>query len=185
MYTIGQVGDLAQLSRSTLLYYDRIGLLPPSDTSPAGYRLYSEADLARLERIRTYRAAGLSLERIGELLQADDPDHLTQALEARLIALNQEIQRLREQQRLVLDLLGQARYFIQSRVMDKLTWTALLREAGLDDDAMHRWHQAFEQSMPEAHQDFLESLGLDPAEIAHIRQLSRQGSMLPKSSHLD
>jgi DNA-binding transcriptional MerR regulator len=174
MYTIGQVGDLAQLSRSTLLYYDRIGLLPPSDQSPAGYRLYSEADLARLERIRTYRAAGLSLARIKELLQADDPDHLTQALEARLITLNQEIQQLREQQRLVIDLLGQARYFIQGRVLDKASWTALLREVGLDDAAMHRWHQAFEQNLPEAHQDFLESLGLAPAEIAHIRQLSRQ-----------
>ncbi|MCB0210447.1 MAG: MerR family transcriptional regulator, partial [Anaerolineae bacterium] len=133
MYTIGQIGELAQLSRSTLLYYDRIGLLAPSAKSSAGYRLYSEADLARLERIRTYRAAGLSLERIGELLWADDADHLTQALEARLIALNQEIQQLREQQRLVLDLLGQAHYFIQGRVLDKSTWTALLREAGLDD----------------------------------------------------
>ena len=177
MYTIGQIGDLAQLSRSTLLYYDRIGLLPPSDKSPAGYRLYSEADLARLERIRTYRAAGLSLERIEELLRADDPDHLTQTLEARLIALNQEIQQLREQQRLVIDLLGQARYFSQGRVLDKSTWTALLREAGLDDAAMHRWHQAFEQSLPEAHQDFLESLGLAPPEIAHIRQLSQHGSV--------
>ena len=173
MYTIGQVGELAQLSRSTLLYYDRIGLLPPSNKSPAGYRLYSEADLARLERIRTYRAAGLSLERIGELLRADDADHLTQALEARLIALNQEIQQLREQQRLVLDLLGQAHYIIQGRVLDKSAWTALLREAGLDDAAMLRWHQAFEQSLPEAHQDFLESLGLDASEIAHIRQLSQ------------
>jgi DNA-binding transcriptional MerR regulator len=175
MYTIGQVGNLAQLSRSTLLYYDRIGLLSPSAKSPAGYRLYSAADITRLARIRTYRAAGLSLERIKELLRADDPDHFTQTLEARLIALNQEIQQLREQQRLVIELLGQARYFMQGRVLDKSTWTALLREAGLDDAAMHRWHQAFEQSLPEAHQDFLESLGLDAPEIAHIRQLSRQG----------
>lgn len=175
MYTIGQIGDLAQLSRSTLLYYDRIGLLPPSDKSSAGYRLYSEADLARLERIRTYRAAGLSLERIKDLLRADDPDHLTQTLEAHLLALNQEIQQLREQQRLVIDLLGQARYFIQGRVLDKSSWTALLREAGLDDAAMQRWHEAFEQSLPEAHQDFLESLGLDSTEIAHIRRASREG----------
>jgi DNA-binding transcriptional MerR regulator len=177
MYTIGQIGELAQLSRSTLLYYDRLGLLSPSDKSPAGYRLYSEADLARLARIRTYRAAGLSLDRIKKLLQADDPDHLTQALEARLIALNQEIQRLREQQRLVIELLGQAHYFLQGRVLDKATWTALLREAGLDDAAMLRWHQAFEQSLPEAHQDFLESLGLAPPEIAYIRQLSRQSTL--------
>ena len=175
MYTIGQVGHLAQLSRSTLLYYDHIGLLPPNAKSPAGYRLYSEADLARLERIRTYRAAGLSLERIKELLRADDLDHLTQTLEARLLALNQEIQQLREQQRLVIDLLGQAHYFIQGRVLDKSIWTDLLREAGLDDAAMYRWHEAFEQSLPEAHQDFLESLGLDAAEITHIRQASREG----------
>ncbi len=173
MYTIGQLGRLADLSRSTLLYYDRIGLLSPSKKSEAGYRLYSEADLARLERIRTYRATGLPLERIKDLLQEDDSSTLTQALEARLITLNQEMQELREQQRLVIELLGQTQQLNQRRVLDVSTWTALLREAGLDDAAMWRWHQAFEKSLPEAHQDFLESLGLGVDEVAHIRERSR------------
>ena len=173
MYTIGQLGKHANLSRSTLLYYDRIGLLSAKSRSPAGYRLYNEADLVRLERIRTYRAAGLSLERICELLESDDPNRMTQALEERLTSLNQEIQTLREQQRTIIELLGQARYLAQARFLDKARWTALLREVGLDDAAMQRWHQTFEQSMPEAHQDFLESLGLDTSEIDHIRSWSR------------
>lgn len=171
-YTIGQLAKRAGLSRSTLLYYDRIGLLSPGERSPAGYRLYDQADLARLERIRTYRAVGLSLEHIRNLLEVDSSDTLTQALETRLVTLNCEIQALREQQRLVIDLLGQVPALVQGRVMDKATWTALLREAGLDDAAMHRWHEAFERAMPEAHQDFLESLGLEPAEVTRIRQLS-------------
>lgn len=173
VYTIGQVSAHSHLSRSTLLYYDRIGLLSPSQRSQAGYRLYDQADLARLERIRTYRAAGLPLDRIQELLDADDPDQVTQALEAQLTALNWEIQSFREQQRVVIELLGQRRVLSQGRVIDIAGWTALLREIGLDEAAMLDWHRAFEQKMPEAHQDFLESLGLDATEVSRIRQMSR------------
>jgi DNA-binding transcriptional MerR regulator len=43
MHTIGQAAKHANLSRSTLLYYDRIGLLRPSGRSRAGYRLYNGA----------------------------------------------------------------------------------------------------------------------------------------------
>ena len=172
-YTIGQVGAQSHLSRSTLLYYERIGLLSPSQRSRAGYRLYSQADLTRLGRIRTYRAAGLPLDRIQELLDTDDPDQATQALEAQLTALNREIQSLRQQQRVVIELLGQRRVLRQGRVIDKASWTALLHEVGLDEAAMLQWHRAFEQKMPEAHQDFLESLGLDAAEVTRIRQSSQ------------
>ena len=175
MYTISQVGRQVQLSRSTLLYYDRIGLLSASHRSSAGYRLYSESDLTRLERIRTYRATGLSLEHIKALLDKGDADHISTVLEARLTTINREIQALRNQQRQIIDLLGQARHVTQGRVMDKTGWVALLREVGLDDADMHRWHEAFERTMPEAHQDFLESLGLNTLEINQIRAKSRDG----------
>jgi len=49
---------------------------------------------------------------------------------------------------------------------------AVLRGAGLDDAAMGQWHVAFERMSPEAHQDFLESLGMCAPEIAEIRSWS-------------
>jgi hypothetical protein len=52
-------------------------------------------------------------------------------------------------------------------------WVALFREIGLDDVAMHRWHAAFEQRAPEAHQSFLEWLRVSAADIGRIRDASR------------
>ena len=49
MLTISQVASRFGLSRSTLLYYDTIGLLSPSLRSRANYRLYSPADVERKE----------------------------------------------------------------------------------------------------------------------------------------
>lgn len=50
-----------------------------------------------------------------------------------------------------------------------------MRAAGLDDRDMQNWHSQFEKMEPEAHQEFLESLGIDPGEIRKIREWSRKG----------
>jgi len=52
MYRIRELAGLFGLSRSTLLYYDRIGLLSPSARSESGYRLYSAADRERFANAR-------------------------------------------------------------------------------------------------------------------------------------
>ncbi|MCA9522798.1 MAG: MerR family transcriptional regulator [Myxococcales bacterium] len=64
-YTISALARSVGLARSTLLYYDRIGLLSPSSRSSASYRLYDEEARERLEAIRTYRAVGLDSRRSG------------------------------------------------------------------------------------------------------------------------
>ena len=175
MHTVGQLGKLFGLSRSALLYYDAIGLLSPSARSPANYRLYTDADVQRMRRIMTYRDAGLSLEVIGELLQADSAS-APAVLERHLHEVNREIARLRQQQHVISRLLGDAQALRKSRSMNKGQWVALLASTGLSEAGMDKWHREFEKMSPEAHQDFLESLGIPPAEIASIRQLSRQNA---------
>ncbi len=69
--TVGQVADELGVTVRTLHHYDEIGLLVPSERSPAGYRLYTTADLQRLGTIVTYRRLGLALEAVGELLRGD------------------------------------------------------------------------------------------------------------------
>jgi hypothetical protein len=49
----------------------------------------------------------------------------------------------------------------------------------MDDAEMQRWHEAFERQSPEAHRDFLESLGLPVAEIRRIRRAARAVPPLP------
>jgi len=172
--SVGRLGKRFGLSRSALLYYDRIGLLSSSDRSPAGYRIYDERTAKRLEAICRYREIGLSLEQIRQLLDGAG-GRTAEILEARLDQLNSEIARLREQQRIIVCLLANPSKLRGTRAIDKSRWVAILRAAGLDEAAMHRWHTEFERMAPQAHQDFLESLGLPTAEIAQIRRRSRRG----------
>jgi len=181
MTTIRQLAAEFGLTRSTLLYYDRIGLLRPDYRTAAGYRLYNAADRARLAEICRYRAAGLTLEKISTLLDVSTrpKSAVNAALHARLTALNREIAALRRQQQVVVNLLGPQPRARRTRIMTKERWVALLRAAGMDDAEMRQWHVAFERQSPEAHRDFLESLGIPGAEIRRIRQTSRAKGAAP------
>ncbi len=173
MYTVSKIARQFGLSRSTLLYYDRIGLLSPSGRSPGDYRLYDQADCDRLEQICQLRQTGLSLKEVAEILDGNDsaPQRL---LKQRLADLNQEINQLRQQQQVIVKLLGNPQLIRSTRIMTEETWVMMLEAAGLDAVARRRWHQAFERHAPEAHQDFLESLAFTPTEIEQIRAASRQ-----------
>jgi DNA-binding transcriptional MerR regulator len=70
-YTVSRLARLAGVSVRTLHHYDRIGLLRPTDRSAAGYRLYGEADLYRLQQVLFYRELDIPLERIRTIL--DEP----------------------------------------------------------------------------------------------------------------
>lgn len=59
---------MARISVRALHHYDQIGLVRPSARSPAGYRLYQAADLARLERVMWFKVLGFALEEIRRLV---------------------------------------------------------------------------------------------------------------------
>jgi DNA-binding transcriptional MerR regulator len=70
--TVSTVARLSGVSVRALHHYDEIGLLRPSGRSEAGYRLYSEADLVRLQQIMFFRALELPLPEIARIM--NDPD---------------------------------------------------------------------------------------------------------------
>jgi DNA-binding transcriptional MerR regulator len=70
-YQIKEVAQLAGVSVRALHHYDEIGLLVPRARTDAGYRLYDDSDLLRLQQILIERELGLSLEEIRRSL--DDP----------------------------------------------------------------------------------------------------------------
>jgi len=172
MFTIGQVAKKYSLSRSTLIYYDKIGVLSPSGRSESNYRLYSGGDLEKMDRIMLFRSAGLPLETIAVLIRQQD-NELQASLEGRLHTINGEIQGLRNQQQVILKILENENYTRHSRLVSKETWVTILRAAGLDEEGMRNWHVEFEAASPEAHQDFLESIGIEKDEIVLIREWSK------------
>ena len=172
MFTIGQVAKKYSLSRSTLIYYDSIGVLTPSGRSDSNYRLYSDSDLKKMDKISLFRDAGLSLNTISMLLDKEG-NELNQSLEHRLLSINTEIQGLRNQQKVILQILESKSAIRNSRVVTKETWVSLLEAAGLDEAGMEKWHIEFERTSPEAHQDFLESIGIEKDEVASIRKWSK------------
>ncbi len=86
MKTIHEVSQLAGISIRTLQYYDAIGLLHPSSHSDSGYRLYSDADLEKLQQVLLFRELEFPLREIKEIMESPDYD--------RSKALEQQIQLL-------------------------------------------------------------------------------------------
>ena len=163
MYTINQIGDLFQISRSTLLYYDSIGLFSPSSRSQAGYRLYSEEDKKRLEQIRLFRGLGVPVKGV-QAFFAQKSNTVTPVLLKRLLAINSQIDALRGQQRAILamieteGLLRRAKPFMRKH-------RELGREAGLTEDNYRSAHQIFQRTSPVEHRKFLKHLGFTSSEI--------------------
>ncbi|MBX3072195.1 MAG: MerR family transcriptional regulator [Thermomicrobiales bacterium] len=89
--TIGEVSRDSGLTVRTLRHYDEIGLLTPSARSDAGYRLYSDDDIARLQQVRSLQSMGLSLAAIGSVL--DRGLAVRDSLEQLLSATDEQIRR--------------------------------------------------------------------------------------------
>ena len=87
-FQVKDVARIAGVSVRTLHHYDAIGLLAPQLRTAAGYRVYTDADLLRLQQILIGRELGLSLEEIRRSL--DDPGF------DRMAALFDQRERLRE-----------------------------------------------------------------------------------------
>lgn len=172
MYTVGRLAKRHGLSRSTLLYYDRIGLLSPLGHAKGEYRRYGAEDDARLGRICQYRRAGIALEDIRRMLDGPADTAVAEALENRLVQLNGELEGLREQQALVAGLLGRSDLLDGCGSMDKATWVSLLAAAGFSEEDMRRWHVRFERSAPEKHELFLRHLNIPGDEITAIRAMA-------------
>lgn len=70
MMTVHEVSELTGVSVRALQYYDKIGLLHPAARTAAGYRLYDERDLSRLQQILLFRELEFSLKDIRRILDS-------------------------------------------------------------------------------------------------------------------
>lgn len=171
IYTIGNLARKFNLSRSTLIYYDSIGLLSPQKRGNGNYRIYSEENCKRLEQIAIYRQAGLSLQQMQEILDSTKCI-AAESLKAKLEEINEKIAMLRRQQHFIIKLLQDSQLLERVSIIQKDSLVRLLQSAGVDEKTQRRFHNQFEKEFPDKHQEFLQLLGLTPEQISEIREWS-------------
>ena len=101
---IGELAQKAGVTPRTVRYYESLGLLEPSEREGSGFRYYTEAELARLQKINALKELGLSLEEITTVLPLyfEDPTGITgkrkilEILNAHLQETNEKIEDLRQ-----------------------------------------------------------------------------------------
>lgn len=101
MKTVNEISKLTGVSVRTLHYYDAIGLLHPTETTGAGYRLYDDTALCRLQNILMFRELQFPLKEIKKILDSPvfDPKE----------ALSQQIHLLELQKKHIEELIAFAR----------------------------------------------------------------------------
>ncbi len=176
MFTVTQLARRCGVSRTALLYYESIDLMPRPRRSGGNYRCYGEADLRRLQQIRAYRDAGLKIGDIRAILKTN-PDRpalgAAGVLKRRLLELDAEIGTLRAHQQAIVRIL-ERNALGKAKMITKEKWVSIMSGCGLTAEQMNRWHAEFERAAPAEHQEFLEFLHISAAEIKSIREQSRK-----------
>lgn len=143
MFRISELAALVGLSRSALLYYEKLGLIQ-GQRLENGYRIYSERDVQRVALIQKLQEGGLTLK---ECKACIDAKIERQILRNRLKQLDCEIEKKQQSRELL---------------------AALLGDSGLKD-----WHESIDKIAPDAHLDWLIKQGFDEKEALRLRWLSK------------
>jgi len=72
MHQIGEAAAQTGLSLRTIRFYEEVGLVPPSGRTAGGFRLYTDADIERLQLVKDLKPLDFSLEEMGEILELRD-----------------------------------------------------------------------------------------------------------------
>ena len=110
MKTVKEVSKITGVSVRTLHHYDAVGLLKPTRVTDAGYRLYDDTALRRLQAVLLFRELQFPLKEIREILDSPNFDPLE--------ALEQQIKLLELQRQHLDDLISHARKLQKTGVMD-------------------------------------------------------------------
>ncbi|MBQ4810332.1 MerR family transcriptional regulator [Pseudoalteromonas luteoviolacea] len=168
MLTVTELARKCEISRTAVLYYERVGLLTPNCRSENGYRWYSEREVKKLKSILAYRSFGMSVADIATLVSSESDQEQAALLKSQFHTLAREIQTLKRQQQAIVVML-QEPSLLEEKVVTKSRWVEIMISLGFSDKDMIEWHRNFERMKPEQHQAFLESLGIPPHEIKKIR----------------
>jgi len=138
-YLVRAFAKLTRVTVRTLHYYDQIGLLRPSFERPHGYRVYTDADLLRLQQIVTLKFMGFSLTEIRRLLDGRGYEAV-KSLKVQAQAVRDEIVRLREASRAIDQVL--ARLEKDGRIHKKKL-IKIMEVIQMGEDVKKGWHEKY------------------------------------------
>ena len=138
-YLIREFAKLTRVTVRTLHYYDQIGLLKPSFERPNGYRVYTDADLLKLQQIVTLKFMGFSLDEIRRLLDSKGYEAV-KSLKVQAEAVKDEIARLREASRAIEQVL--VRLEKDGRI-HKQKLIKIMEVIQMGEDVKKGWHEKF------------------------------------------
>lgn len=93
-YTSGQFAKKANVTIRTIRFYDKQGILKPSKVDDNGYRLYTDEDFGRLQKILSLKYLGFSLEEIMAMTINDDVEDMSHSLEMQKELIRKRIRHL-------------------------------------------------------------------------------------------
>lgn len=143
MYKISELAAQVGLSRTALLYYEKLKLIS-GQRLQNGYRVYTDKDLQRLRLIQQLLAGGLTLKECKACLEAKIDK---QVLQERLNFLDQEIAKKQQSRELLAAILGQG--------------------------DLKSWHKDLNKLAPDAHMDWLIKQGFSEKEALRLKWLSK------------
>lgn len=143
VYRISELGALVGLSRTTLLYYEKLNLISAKRLEN-GYRVYSERDLQQVRLIQQLQSGGLTLAECKLCLNSKLDRSI---LKFRFNELNQDIERKQKSLALLSSLLG--------------------------ENSSKSWHQTLAEVAPDVHIDWLKIQGFDEKQALRIKWLSK------------
>ena len=95
VYTAGIFAKKAGITLKTIHHYHKEGLLCPSSYTDSGYRLYSDEDFQRLQKILTLKFIGFSLEEIKELIKSDyHKNNIRESLNLQMDIIDEKVNHL-------------------------------------------------------------------------------------------
>jgi len=141
-FTTGQLAKRTGVTVRTLRYYDKIGLLKPSQTTHGAVRLYSKDDVARLHKIQMLKYIGLTLSEIGQIIQDDatPEQNLRSSLQMQKEIIQSQIAHLHDVSKTIDEALGKVDG--QGHHVDWEGMTDVMRTIHQEKDWREQYHNA-------------------------------------------
>ncbi len=119
-YTSGEFAKKANVTIRTIRFYDKLGILKPSRVGENGYRLYTDEDFGRLQRILSLRYLGFSLDEIMAMPMGDDAEDVVRSLAMQKDLIRKRIRHLESMNQALEDterMVGESRQVDWSRIL--------------------------------------------------------------------